>query len=280
MIYLRHIPSSPLNRYIEHLYYLEGDMPFPDEQILPIPTLDLKINLCSPIRLYKADQTDYQSLTQSWLTGLYSIPHRINWPTDMRLYGVRFKPSGVYPFLRRPMSELYNQVVPLETVWGCFASELRERLQATPNIEAGFILFEHLLFTRLNEEPHHQTIVDYSLAQIARYHGALSVRKLSDHIGVSQNHLGTQFKRIVGTSTKEMARLYRFEYVLKSIASSHTIDWTQIAQESGYYDQSHLNKDFVAFTGHSPTDYLHLRRLVYREGALVEQLSLRILPTD
>jgi AraC-like DNA-binding protein len=77
-----------------------------------------------------------------------------------------------------------------------------------------------------------------------------------------------------------MARLYRFEYVLKSIASSHTIDWTQIAQESGYYDQSHLNKDFVAFTGHSPTDYWHLRRLVYREGALVEQLSLRILPTD
>lgn len=255
-------------------------MPFPHEQILPVPALDLKINLGSPIHLYKTDQTDYQSLAQSWLTGLYSIPHRINWPTDTRLYGVRFKPSGVYPFWRRPMSALYNQVVPLETVWGCFAAEIQERLHSSPTIEAGFTLFEHLLLTRLSEESHHQTIVDYCLAQIASRQGALSVRELSHHIGISQNHLGTQFKRIVGTSTKEMARLYRFEYVLKSVAPSHTIDWTRLAQEAGYFDQSHLNKDFLAFTGHNPTDYLNLRRRVYRKGALVDQLSLRILPTD
>jgi AraC-like DNA-binding protein len=85
---------------------------------------------------------------------------------------------------------------------------------------------------------------------------------------------------VVGTSAKELARLYRFEHVLRAIDHMHPIDWTQIAQQFGYYDVSHLNKDFLAFTEHGPTDYLHLRQRVHMEDALVDQLSLRILPTD
>jgi AraC-like DNA-binding protein len=68
--------------------------------------------------------------------------------------------------------------------------------------------------------------------------------------------------------------------VLRSIDPTCSVDWTWLAQQCGYYDQPHFNKDFVAFTGHNPTGYLHLRRRVYREDALIDQLSLRTLPTD
>ncbi|MBZ0293829.1 MAG: helix-turn-helix domain-containing protein, partial [Anaerolineae bacterium] len=64
------------------------------------------------------------------------------------------------------------------------------------------------------------------------------------------------------------------------IDPTRPVDWTRIAQQCGYYDQSHFNKDFVAFSGHSPTGYLHLRRRVFAKDALVDQLSLRTLPTD
>jgi AraC-like DNA-binding protein len=33
-----------------------------------------------------------------------------------------------------------------------------------------------------------------------------------------------------------------------------------MAHQSGFYDQSHFNKDFAAFTGDSPTDYRRRRR--------------------
>jgi AraC-like DNA-binding protein len=122
--------------------------------------------------------------------------------------------------------------------------------------------------------------VDYAISVINQNYGSVSIRDLSDQIGISQNHLGTLFKRVVGTSAKELARLYRFEHTLKSIDHAHPVDWTQIAQQFGYYDVSHLHKDFAAFTGHNPSDYLSLRRRVYSEDALVDQLSLRILPTD
>jgi AraC-like DNA-binding protein len=281
MSYIRYVPSPPLDQYIHHLYYLDGAMPFPRERILPSPTLDLKVNLGGSFRLNEEGQTRCpKPLTESWLTGLSSVYHTIDWPPDMRLYGVRFMPDGAYPFLGLPISELYNQVVSLDALWGRFASEIREQLEAAPTIQAGLALFERLLLARLCEKPHEQRIVDHCIAEIARHHGALSIRALSDQVGISQNHLATQFKRVVGTSAKVVARLYRFEHVLRSIDSPQPVNWTQLALQCGYYDQPHFNREFLALTGHSPSTYQHLRRRVYRENALVDQLSLRILPVD
>jgi AraC-like DNA-binding protein len=178
------------------------------------------------------------------------------------------------------LSEVYNQVVALDTIWGRWASEIREQLHVAPTIKAGLALFERLLSERLCEAPYEHKIVEYAISVINQNHGTVSIRELSDQLGISQNHLGTLFKRVVGTSAKEVARLYRFEHILHAIDHAHPVDWTQIALQFGYYDVSHLHKDFVAFTGHNPTDYRHLRHRVYTEEALVDQLSLRILPTD
>jgi AraC-like DNA-binding protein len=163
--------------------------------------------------------------------------------------------------------------------WGHYAAEIRERLYATPNIQAGFELLERLLLACLREPPHGLNVVHYAIAKIARQHGELSIRALSDHIGMSQNHLGTQFKQMVGIPPKELARFYRFAHVLRSIDSTQPVDWTLIAHESGFYDQPHFNKDFVAFTGHSPTDYLRLRHRVYDENPEFAQNQFN-LPID
>lgn len=279
--YVTHIPAPPLNAYIDAFYYADGKMPFRHEKILPVPSLDLKINLGDAFHMYERDRRIAPvSLTESWLVGLYGVLHSIDWPSDMRLYGVNFKPNGAFPFLGFPLSEIYNQVVSLDTIWGRWASEVREQLHASPTIEAGLVLFERLLRDRLQETLYEHNIIEYAISAINQKHGIVSIRALSDHIGISQNHLGTLFKRVVGTSAKELARLYRFEHVLHLVNQSHPIDWTRLAQQIGYYDLSHINKDFVTFTGHSPTDYLQLRRRVYAEDALVDQLSLRTLPTD
>jgi AraC-like DNA-binding protein len=256
-------------------------MPFRHEKILPVPALDLKVNLGGVFNMYERDRSASPiNLTDSWLVGLYGAHHSIDWPADMRLYGIGFKPNGAYPFLGFPLTELYNQVVSLDAIWGRWAAQIREQLQAVPTIEAGLALFERLIAERFCDNLHGQNVVDYGISVINRNCGRLSIRELSDHIGISQNHLGTLFKRVVGTSAKELARLYRFEHVLRSVDHTHPIDWIEIAQQSGYYDQSHLNKDFVTFTGHSPTEYSELRRRVHTEEAPVDQLSLRTLPTD
>jgi AraC-like DNA-binding protein len=280
MIYARYVPSPPLNAYINYLYYLDGHLPYLREMILPFPGLDLKINLGGALQVYTTNQAESPAVyTESWLVGLWSVHHTVNWPMDLRLFGVNFKPSGAYPFVRLPLSEVHNQVVPLDALLGPFPAEIRERLYAAPTIQAGFALFEQLLLARLREALFGLDMVQYAISELIRHHGALSIRALSDRIGVSQNHLGTLFKRTVGVPAKELARLYRFEHVLRSVNSIRSVNWTRLAHESRYYDQSHFNNEFAALTGHSPTDYLRLRRQVYAENPVHYQL-IRDLPID
>jgi methylphosphotriester-DNA--protein-cysteine methyltransferase len=52
--------------------------------------------------------------------------------------------------------------------------------------------------------------VQHALGEITRHRGVLSIRKLSEQLGISQNHLNAQFKRTIGISPKEFARLSRF----------------------------------------------------------------------
>jgi AraC-like DNA-binding protein len=277
---MRHIPSPPLNQYIDYFYYLDGMMAFPHEKILPMPILDLKINLGGTFKVYEADSTTrFETFTDSWWVGLYSTYHNLHWPMDMRFFGIRIKPDGAYPFSQFPLSEIHNRVVPLDAIWGCLAAEIREQLLAAPTIEAGFFRLEQFLLDRLCHPPHGQNVVQHAIAQMEKNHGRVSIHALSEQIGISQNHLTTHFKRLVGVTPKEFARLIRFEYVLHSIDPVKPVNWARIAHRCGYYDQAHFNKDFMAYTGHNPTDYLPLRRLAYTENKLASE-SLRELPID
>jgi AraC-like DNA-binding protein len=136
-----------------------------------------------------------------------------------------------------------------------------------------------MLLERLAEAPYGLDVVLFAIGQIERQHGVLSIGALSDHIGISQNHLLTQFKRMVGVSPKELARFYRFAHVVCSIDPSKSVDWGRVAHQSRFYDLSHLNKDFVEFTGLNPTDYLRLRRRFHTERP-EHALDVGPLPID
>jgi AraC-like DNA-binding protein len=280
MSYIRYFPSPPLNAFIEDLYYLDGPAPYPRQKALPVASSNLMINLGDSFDVYRPDQVEpFITCTDSWWVGVWSTYHSVDWPPEVKLFGAHFKPGGAYSFLQFPLSEMNSQVVPLDAIWGLYAVEIRERLYATRTVQAGFALLEQLLLARLCEASHGLDVVQCAVAEIAQRHGSLPIPALSDQLGISQNHLGMQFKRLVGVPPKEVARFYRFAHVLRLIDLAEPVDLTLIAHQSHFYDQSHLNKDFVAFTGHSPREYVQLRRRVEAENP-EHARAYRNLPID
>jgi len=278
MTFIFHIPSPPLNSYINRFYYPNESLPLPREKILPLPALDLKINFGGGFQVYDANQGEpFTTLTESWVLGLWTKSHIVDWPLDQQYLGVSFKPGGAYRFLGLPLSELQNQVVSLDAIWGTFAAELRERLHAAPTIQARFALLEQFLLARLCEAPQGLRAVQYAVAEIARQHGTLSIRELSESMGMSQKHLIVQLKQMVGCTPKELGRLYRFADILAGIDLTQPVDWTFVAYQFRYHDQSHFIRDFKEFTGRTPTDYLRLRRQMHAESPDRAQI-LRLLP--
>jgi AraC-like DNA-binding protein len=280
MDYVRRVPGPPLDAFIDDLYYLEGAAPYPRLKVPPMPSAHLMVNLGEPFRMHDSGgSAPPTTCAESWCMGLWTRHYVVDWPLPVRLVGVHFKPGGLYPFLQTPLFELRDQVVPLEAIWGGSAVELRERLDAAPTKRAALTLLDDLLRARLMEAQRGSTLVQYAIEQIDERHGALSIRALSDHAGVSSNHLSTEFKRLVGIPPKRLARIYRFARVVLSIDAARPVDWSFLAHQGRYSDQSHFNKDFVAFTGLSPTDYLRLRRRFLVENPH-HPLDLGPLPTD
>jgi AraC-like DNA-binding protein len=257
-------PSPPLDAYIKCLWYKDGPARCERLKMLPMPSLHLMINFGNAFPIYRAGAAKPLIVcTESWSVGLWSGYHIMESPLLLNVLNVSFKPGGAFPFLQLPLSELHNQMVSLDAIWGRFAAEIRERLFAAPTTQARFALLEQLLLDKLCEAPYGLKVVQYAVDQIARRRGSLSIGALCDHIGISQKHLIAQFKQMVGSTPKELARLYRFNHVLNIIDKAPSSDWGMIARQAHYYDQSHFNKDFEAFTGHNPTEYLHLRRQIH-----------------
>ena len=93
--------------------------------------------------------------------------------------------------------------------------------------------------------------------------GRARVEPLLDATGWSRRHVTAQFKRQLGISPKAYARLLRFEHarsLLTTLPRGRTL--AGVAIESGYYDQSHLTRDFAALAGITPGAYAGGRALV------------------
>src|SRR5215207_7113499 len=278
MSYIVYVPSAPLSSYIKYFYYPNGSVPTPRERILPLPVLDLKINFGGSLRVYDADHAKpLATLSESWIVGLWNKHHLVDWPAEMEHLGVSFKPGGASPFLKLPLSELHNQVLPLDVIWGNFAAEIREQLYNAPTLQARFALLEQCFLARLDAPPSQLKAVQWAVTELARNHGGLSIRMLSEQMSMSQKHLITRFKQIVGCSPKELARFYRFAHILNRIDLAQPVDWTSIAHQFFYHDQSHFVREFREFTGYAPSHYLRLRRQIHAENPERAQHS-RLLP--
>jgi AraC-like DNA-binding protein len=250
------------------------------EKSLPLARVVLIVNLGEPVRVSGSGQGDSGSAWDgSWCIGPWSRYHFVEWPSHVHQIGIEFKTAGAYPFLQLPVSELYNRYVSLDDIWGQCASELRERLYAASTIQSRFMLLEQFLLSRLGEESRRLKTVEYGVRKIADQHGVLSIQKLSEQMGIFQNHLGTYFKQMIGLSPKTLAKHFQLRRVLRSINPAQPVDWVHMALQSGYYDQPHLNRDFVNFFGHSPTNYLRLLRQKQADDPQYQQFG-RLLPVD
>ena len=169
--------------------------------------------------------------------------------------GVHFRPGGAFPFFDVPASELADQSVPLDALWGSAASELRERLLATPTPEAKFRVLEACLLEQLAKPLERHPAVSFGIQQL-RQSQQQSVAQVVDKAGFSQRRFIQLFDEQVGLTPKRFCRVSRFQRVVQIAHGADEIDWADLALDCGYYDQAHFIHDFQSFAGITPTTYL------------------------
>ena len=231
------------------------------------------------------------------LAGPRCEPLVIDTAPEARQLGVEFRPGGARPFLGLPVGELANRRVDLADLVGRAASGLREQLQEAGDegagdegagdegagdegvgdgargAEARFRVVEEALLRWLGEgqatAPHpavreavrrlggspHATspVIPYATSPGAR------VARIAADVGLSPRRFTQVFQDAVGLTPKRYGRVRRFREVLRRVAGRRETDWAGLAAASGYYDQPHLIREFVALAGVTPVAYLQRR---------------------
>jgi AraC-like DNA-binding protein len=262
MEYLARTPSPPLDAYVKRLWYCSGALPPGSERVLPGGSVDLVVNLAEDeIRIGDpADPASVRPHPGAVVGGTYTRSFLIDPPQRASIIGVHFQPGRAFPFLGVSPAEIVDAHVPLGDLWGCDGRNLRERLLEAGSPSERFRLVESALLQRLRRaRPGHPAARAAVDAFGAGDHD-VRVADVATLVGLSPRRFVQVFTSEVGLSPKLYARLQRFHRAKARIAAlGEPPSWSGFAVDCGYFDQSHMIRDFVGFSGISPGSYLRRR---------------------
>src|SRR5262245_13658328 len=252
-------PKPPLSKFVDSFWLYEGYEPdHKTEHILPTGTLELVINLRqNELRFYDAEGPEnYSRFSGAIVSGATGRGFAPDTAEEAFIIGVHFKPGAAFPLLGFPAGDLADTHVELETLWGPSAGRLRERTCEARTSAGRFQLLQEALLSRLYHGVEQHYAVSAALEMFGNNQAGPRVREAAKYLGLSQRRFIQVFKAEVGITPKLFSRIQRFQQTRTFIQQNPSINWAELAVDLGYFDQSHLIREFLEFSGLSPTDYI------------------------
>jgi len=155
--------------------------------------------------------------------------------------------------------------VELEALWSPRdVDRLRERLCAAATAERRFRLLEASLHAHLLRPLQRRRALDVALGHLAE--SSASVADVADGVGLSHRRFIEVFSAEVGMTPKLFLRVQRFQRAFAWAGRESAPQWAQLAARCGYFDQSHLIRDFIEFAGITPAEYARQRSARVKQG--------------
>ena len=189
-----------------------------------------------------------------------------DYPKSTQLFGVGFKPAAITAFTRVPLEELTDRRVELALVETLFDQSFYETLPEKQSIAEIVAHTNSYLLKRFSclYPADRQIVRAVNLINLSK--GQLSLADAASDVYLCQRHFERKFKSAIGVSPKMFAKIFRFNYALQCMKKYPHKDLLTIATECGYYDHTHLAKDFKSLAGDSPSDFRQKKSIFYAYG--------------
>ena len=249
----RHEPSPQLRTAL--LGSIEGwaqtNAARPRLREVPFPGVPLIFGLETAWRIEGPEAVEEE---ESFVAGLHAAPTFVQpRATSWSCIELRLTPVAAHRVLGVSMHELTNRTVALDDVLP-ETRELTERLRDARSWPDRFALIEEFLLRRLVESRPPAREVEWSWHELRRTAGTTPIAELADEIGWSHRRLIARFREQVGLAPKAAARVMRFDRAVRALRAPACELW-EVAYDCGYFDQAHMNRDFRALGGTTPTAF-------------------------
>lgn len=254
-----------LQTYVKAICSMESDgvsSSISSVRVLPDACVELFIN-------FSNSQDSFATVTgkkvfensQSFVISRMSSFMDVQMKNKTGFISICFYPNTAYLFFQLPMNEVADSLTDLHELWHIEAKEMEEEVGSTGSEEQKVAIIQRYLLRQLNRNRFDKT-VEYCVQEINRNHKPFSVAELANKVGISQRQLSRKFNHCLGLSTKEFIHINRFIDSLVYLKKYPSMNLTDIAYESGYYDQAHFIHDYKTFAGLTPSAVLNAGNLI------------------
>lgn len=228
----------------------------PGEAVFPDGCPELVLNLADPF-LRHGSSAPPRRQPASLLVGQLTSPIVLQPTGTVDLMGVRFRPSGLGGVLGGlPAAELTGGDFDLEEIVGARAKGVAEMLHDDGTPAGRVAVLATWVGQALLRDGRPDPVARRAEEAIRSADGRLRIDALAASMGVSRRHLERRFRGSVGIGPKLLARIARFQHLVRRLDRPDSPRWAGLAVQCGYYDQAHLIRDFRQFTGESPAAFL------------------------
>ncbi|WP_236809152.1 helix-turn-helix domain-containing protein [Amycolatopsis albispora] len=214
----------------------------------PLGVLTLSVDFESPVRRLESGVV----LPASAVIGLRDRPMVAEeLPGRSRGISVGLTPLGAYALFGLPLREIANSVVSVTDLLGARGRRLTEELAEARGWAARFRLLDERLGAWLGAGLDAPVLGAWQRLQHTG--GRVRIDRLAGEIGWTRQHLNRRFREQIGLGLKTAGRIARLSRAAVLMTGPRPL--AEIAAVTGYADQAHLNRDFRALTGCTPTEY-------------------------
>ena len=188
--------------------------------------------------------------TRSGLAGFQSYRSDLGGMGNISGVSARLTPWGLNVFRNGIVRECAERRVDCRDIFPKYAIEkIEDSLSHKRTAQERVQCVENFLLTLLNRD-NEDLLIQKACRELSRSGGNYPVRMLARNLGLSERTLERRFLAHVGATPKKYARVVRLRNAILQRKTLST--WADVAHAVGYYDQSHMIRDFQELYGISP----------------------------
>lgn len=192
---------------------------------------------------------------RAFLSGQEKTFADLEYTGTVNMISVTFRPIGVRAFFNLPANKVNNLRVTAEDLEDKELGELERLLINTEDDQRCILHIEQFLLKRLCRlAEHNLKRVEAAIRLIDS--GQTDVASLAGTACLSTKQFQRVFSEYVGSNPKEFSRTIRFQKALHLLETGSQVSLTALAYQCGYFDQSHMIKEFRTLSGYTPNEYL------------------------
>ena len=177
----------------------------------------------------------------------------------LKVFHIGFTPIGFHSLFAIPTRLMCNLAESAEAVLGRSIDQLEQQLSSAPQTQWGGITEQFLLRKLVISKTAQSGDLAAGIARSLSSRSRLPVSELARRYGRTTRQIERIFEGQVGLSPKLFARVARLRSALELSARTTVPDWSGIASDAGYFDQSHMIRDFRSLTGETPARFKRLQ---------------------